>query len=103
MHECLKYSLLLDPIKSKFMFKQYLLNSIIKEMKICRRLATKIPSGKMHFKSKEETRSIQELLHYLSYIGTGIIRFWYRTDGSDIKTFFTALKAESVITTPEEF
>ena len=85
------------------MFKQYLLNSIIKEMKICRRLATKIPAGKMNFKSKEDTRSIEELLHYLSYIGTGIIRSWYRTDGSDLKTFFAGLRAESVITTPEQF
>lgn len=57
----------------------------------------------MHFKTKEETRSIEELLHYLSYIGTGIIRFWYRTDGSDPKTFFAGLRAESVITTPEQF
>jgi hypothetical protein len=85
------------------MFKQYLLNSIVKEMKLCRRLATKIPADKMNYKSKEDTRSIAELLHYLSYIGTGIIRFWYRTDNSDLKTFFAGLKTETVITTPEEF
>lgn len=52
------------------MFKQYLLNSITKEMKIIRRLSTKIPADKLEFKLNDDTRSIQELLHYLSYIGT---------------------------------
>ncbi len=85
------------------MFKQYLLNSIVKEMKVCRRLATKIPVDKMNYKSKEETRSIGELLHYLSYIGTGIIRFWYRTDNSDMKTFFASVKAETVVSSPGQF
>jgi hypothetical protein len=86
------------------MFKEYLLNSIVKEMKVCRRLATKIPEGKMNFKAKEDTRTIGELLQYLSYVGTGIIRFWDRTDGSDMKTFFTGLRAEvAIISTPEEF
>jgi len=86
------------------MYKDYILNSIVKEMKICRRLATKIPSDKLDYRSAEGTRSIGELLYYLSYIGTGIIRFWYRKDDSDMKTFFGALRAESpVITTAEEF
>jgi hypothetical protein len=86
------------------MFKDYILNSIVKEMKICRRLATKIPADKMNFRSSEDTRSVGELLYYLSYIGTGIIRFWYRADESDMKTFFTALRAETpAIATPQEF
>jgi hypothetical protein len=85
------------------MFKDYLLNNIVKEMKVCRRLASKIPADQMNYKSKEDTRSIGELLHYLSYISTGIIRFWYRTDGSDPKTFFAGLRTESNVTTPEEF
>lgn len=85
------------------MLKQILLNNIIKEMKICRRLSTKIPADKMDFKSKEDTRSIRELLHYLSYIGTGTIQYWYRTDDSDFKTFFTGLKAKAAEYKPEEF
>lgn len=85
------------------MFKSYLQKSIINEMKICRRLSTKIAAENINFKSKEDTRSILELLHYLSYIGTGTIRYWYKTDDSDFKTFFTGLKSESVVNTPEEF
>ena len=85
------------------MFKEYLLNCIVKELKICRRLASKIPADKMTFRSKEGVRSIQELLHYLSYSGTDMLRFWYRTDGSDSKTFFAAIEAESVINSPQDF
>ena len=86
------------------MLKQYLLNSIIKEMKICRTLASKVPAEKIGFKLKDDTRSILELFHYLSFIGTGSIRYWYRTDGSDFKTFFGEMRSKSIeINTPEQF
>ena len=85
------------------MYKQYLLNSIIKEMHICKRLYTKIPADKMDFRPKEGMRSIAELLQYLSGCGTGTLLYWYRTDNSDFKTFFTALRAKTAGQTPEQF
>ncbi len=73
------------------MYKQHLLNSIIKEMKICRRLYTKISPEKMDFKPKEETRSILELLQYLTFIGTTMPRFWLNERDVDFTTFFTKM------------
>lgn len=86
------------------MFKDYLRDSIIKELQICKRLASKIPADKMSFKHKEDVRSINELLQYLSYIGTGMIRYWYRSEPADFSTFYTAMRAASPkINTPEDF
>ncbi len=82
------------------MFKEYLLNSITQEMKLIRRLASKVPADKMNYKATNDTRSIGELLQYLSFSGTGFLRFWYRTDESDLKTFFGALRAEAALLTP---
>jgi hypothetical protein len=71
------------------MNKESLQNSITRELKIVRRLLTKIPTDQMNFRPKENVRSTLELLQYLCSCGTSMIRFWYRTDGSDMKTFFT--------------
>jgi hypothetical protein len=87
------------------MFKQVLLNSIIKEMKIIRRLATKIPVDKHDFRAKEGMRNFKELLQYLSVCGTNSIAYWYRKDQSvDFRTFVTevAQHAQKNIT-PENF
>lgn len=85
------------------MNKQVLLNSIVKEMKIIRRLATKIPADKTDFRPKEGVRSTQELLQYLSSCGTGMLMFWYRKDNSDLKTFYADLHANSKSITLENF
>jgi len=85
------------------MYKQFLLNSIIKEMKIIRRLSTKIPADKIDFRPKENIRSTLELLQYLSSCGTGMIRFWYRKDNSDLKTFFEAVYAHRKTITHSNF
>ena len=85
------------------MYKQFLLNSIIKEMKIVRRLSTKIPAEQVDFRPKENIRSTLELLQYLSSCGTGMIRYWYRTDGSDFKTFYGGLAIEGKNITRENF
>lgn len=85
------------------MYKQFLLNSIIKEMKLVRRLSTKIPADKLNFRPKENVRSSLELLQYLSTCGTGTIRYWYRTDDSDFKTFYSSLNihAKTIVTTDD--
>ena len=72
-------------------------------MEIIRRLSTKIPDDKMDFRPKEGMRSMRELLQYLSYCGTGIISFWYRTDGSDIKIFYAPITAKAKELKPEQF
>lgn len=77
---------------STTLFKDMLLKSIIKEMRIVKRLATKIPADKHDFRKKEGMRSTLELLQYLSGCGTGMIRYWYRTDGSDFKTFMAGIR-----------
>lgn len=71
------------------MYKQHLINSIEKEIKICKRLYTKIPPGKMDFRLEERVRSISELLQYLSMIGSTMLTFWLKHDASEFNAFFT--------------
>lgn len=85
------------------MFKQFLLNSIIKEMKIVKRLSTKIPADQIDFRPKEGIRSTLELLQYISYSATGMLQYWYRKDDSDFRTFYAGLTAHSKTITPENF
>lgn len=83
--------------------KSILLKSIVKEMMIVKRLATKIPHDQHDFRKKEGMRSTLELLQYLSGCGTGMIRYWYRTDGSDFKTFMGKLREDAVVITVDNF
>lgn len=79
------------------MYKQHLLNNIVKEINICRRLYTKIPPDQINFRPKEGVRSILELLQYLSIIGIAMPAYWLKKDNTDFNTFFgtttTAAKA----------
>ena len=85
------------------MFKQFLLNAIIKEMKICRRLYAKIPMENMDFRPKETTRSVLEILQYLSFIGTSMLRYWSQEDEKDFGKFFKNLSVASGNLTPDQF
>jgi hypothetical protein len=86
------------------MFKQFLLNSIIHEMKVIRRLATKIQDNQGDYRPKDNIRSITELLQYLSACGTNTIRYWYRADTSiDFRTFVAEPTANSKNITPQNF
>ena len=69
------------------MYKKHLLNNIEKEINICRRLYTKIQTGKMDFRPKEGLRSILELLQYLSIVGSAMPIFWLK-ESTDFNTFF---------------
>ncbi|MDZ4757638.1 MAG: hypothetical protein SGJ10_05805 [Bacteroidota bacterium] len=73
------------------MQKEFLLNSITKEMKLIRRISTLVPQDQVDFRPKEGMRSTMELLHYLCRIGTGMISYWERTDGADPRTHFAEL------------
>ena len=85
------------------MYKQHLLNNIEKEIKICRRLYTKIPPGKMGFRPKEGVRSILELLQYLSITGSMMPGYWLKKGDTDFGTFFGSKVAASTAMLPEQF
>jgi hypothetical protein len=85
------------------MQKQVLLNSIVKEMKIVRRLSTKIPANQSDFRPKDNVRSTTELLQYLSNCGTGMIRYWYRKNDTDFRTFYAALNEPGKTITVDTF
>jgi hypothetical protein len=85
------------------MFRQFLLNSIIKEMKICKRLFTKIPMGSMDFRPKETTRSMIEILQYLSFIGTCMFKYWAQEDETNFAKFFKNLSAAACSLSPDAF
>ncbi len=85
-------------------YKDFLKNSIVKEMKIVRRLATKIVADQENFRPKEGIRSITELLQYLSMCGTHTIAYWYRSDMSvDFKTFVTPIAKRAKAVTARTF
>ena len=65
------------------MYKEHLRSAIVDEMKICRRLYTKIPADRMDFRPKDNMRSIHELLQYLSIVGTALPIYWLNESGSD--------------------
>lgn len=77
------------------MYKEHLCNSIIKEIKICSRLYTKIPHNKMDFRPKEGMRSTEELLQYLSWCGAGMLGFWLNKDGLTAKEYFQQVTAKA--------
>jgi hypothetical protein len=70
------------------MYKQHLLNNIVDEMKICRRLYTKIPHDKMDFRPKGDMRSIHELLQYICVVGTALPDYWLNESENDFFAWF---------------
>src|SRR4051794_24267136 len=85
------------------MYKQHLLNNIEKEMKICRRLYTKIPADQFNFRPKEGVRSILELLQYLTIVGTAMLIYWVKEPDSHFGDFFGAKVMASKEVLPENF
>lgn len=77
------------------MYKQQLLNSIEKEINICRRLYTKIDPAQINFRPKEGLRSTLELLQYLSVIISALPAYWLKKDDSDFNSFYSSLMKDS--------
>ncbi|MEP6948445.1 MAG: hypothetical protein ABI863_04200 [Ginsengibacter sp.] len=75
------------------MYKQHLLNNIEREINICRRLYTKIPTDQINFRPKEGVRSTLEILQYLCIIGGAMMSYWLKKDDTDFNTFFGASTA----------
>ena len=85
------------------MYKQDLLNSIIDEMKICRRLYTKIPKDKMDFRPKADMRSIHELLQYICIVGAALPDYWLNESETDFFAAFNVKAAASKEIPHEQF
>ena len=85
------------------MYKQHLLNSIVDEMKICRRLYTKIPPDKMDFRPKGDIRSIHELLQYICIVGTALPDYWLNGSETDFYASFDKKAAASKLMPHEQF
>jgi hypothetical protein len=85
------------------MYKQHLLNAIVDEMKICRRLYTKIPHGKMDFRPKSDMRSISELLQYLCIVGTALPEYWLNESETDFFASFDKKADASKLVPHEQF
>ncbi len=85
------------------MYKQHLLNNIVKEINICRRLYTKIPPHQMNFRPKEGIRSTLELLQYLGVIGKAMPEYWLKKDDTDFNTFFGAITTAAKAMPLEQF
>jgi len=77
------------------MLKEVLLNSLIKELLIVKRLSTKIAEEHSNYRVKEGVRSNLELCQYLSTAGTSILGFWMKSDDRDYKTYFAELSSYS--------
>lgn len=85
------------------MYKQFLLNSILKDMKICRRLYTKIPADQLNYKPKDEVRSTLDLLRYLSWCGTGAIKYWCHGEGREYREYMADTTAAARTMEASEF
>ncbi len=85
------------------MYKRHLLNNIEKELKICRRLYTKISEDQLNFRPKDGTRSIYELLQYLTIVGTAMPIFWLQNENTDFGRFFSGKLEASKEVEPKDF
>ncbi len=50
-------------------FKEYILDSMIRDLNVCQHLYEKIPADAMDKRPREDMRSTRELLQYLAFIG----------------------------------
>lgn len=85
------------------MYKQHLLNSIEKEINICRRLYTKLPPDQMNYTPGEGVRTALELLQYLSIAGTIMPAYWVKEAGTDFGAYYGAKVAGSKTMSHEQF
>ena len=57
----------------------------------------------MDFRPKATTRSVLEILQYLSFIGTCMLRYWAQEDETDFGKFFKNLSVASGNLSADEF
>ena len=82
------------------MLKEILQESIIKELKLIKRLSTKVTSDSLDYRPKENVRSIIELLQYLSGAGTGMLLFW-QSNETEARQFLMKLRENATVLTLE--
>ena len=86
------------------MFKEFLHNSLVKDLKVLKRLSGKIPLDQMSFRPKENVRSIEELLQYLSFSATAILQYWLENpDGAEFRAFFAEVSEASKNIKPDTY
>ena len=85
------------------MYKQQLRNLIVDEIKICKRLYTKIPVDKMDYRPKEDMRSIHELLQYICVVGTALPDYWLNESGTNFYENFDKKKIWNSRNNPQQY
>ena len=85
------------------MYKKQLLNSIEKEINICRRLYTKIQPAQMNYRPKEGIRSTSELLQYLCVIVSAMPTYWLKKENTDFDSFYGSMIAASKEISQDDF
>ena len=85
-------------------YKEQLLKSIEDEIKIIKHLYGKIPEGKMEFKPAENTRTVIELLKYLTWCSVGTLKTFIDGDeDSPNYEMYKEFSENAKVMKPEDF
>lgn len=87
----------------KIMNKEFLQNSIVKEMRIIKRLSTKLPNDMVNYQPHQNVRTAIDLLQYLSICGTSMLGFWLDNHGLDFRAYFDTVRQKAASVTKENF
>lgn len=85
------------------MNKEYIQNRIIKEMRIIKRLSTKLPHDMLNYQPHQNVRTSIDLLQYLSICGTSMLGFWLDDHALDFKGYFDTVRQKASSVTKENF
>ena len=86
-------NLKIKPKQNNMTHKEEILKAIEDEFKIIDHLYSKIPAGKLDFKPAEKTRTINELLRYLTWCGAATLKTFI--EGDDDSPNFEIYKESS--------
>lgn len=84
-------------------FKNTILTAIEREINICKRLFTLLPPGSYSYKPIDNTRTILELLQYLTWVGVSSIDFYVTGSPAEQGTMYRKYSAGGNEVTPENF
>lgn len=84
-------------------FKDTILTAIEREINICKRLFTLLPPGSYDYKPIENTRTILELLQYLTWVGASSIDFYVNGTSETQGIIYTEYSRSSKEVTPGNF
>lgn len=84
-------------------FKATILTAIEREINICKRMFTLLPAGSFDYKPFENTRSILELLQYLTWVAVSPIDFYLNGTLETQIAMYSQYSKDSGEVTPENF